>query len=373
MAQPEAAVEERTATVVPVTVVDADVHPAPRSFEELREYVPEPWRSRKWPNQVFDAVEAPVYLAPNKSQRRDAWGPDGGPPCSDPGFTEKQLFAEAGVDYGMLFPLTVRQVANPEHEAAVCAATNAWLADTWLSKYNQHGRYFGTLRIPFEDPELSVREIERWGGHPAFKQIMILPHARPPLGQPFYYPIYEAAVRHNLVIALHVNRSPGMALLSPVGPLSYFIEHHSTYPLVYAPHVTSLIMEGVFEKFPSLKVVFVEGGFGWIVPLLWRLDHHWEELRAEVPWVKRRPSEYMREHIRFTTQPIEEPPKLQQLLRVLEWMDAEHTLMFATDYPHWDFDDPMQVLKLLPERMRTRILAENAIELYGLPPTRCAG
>jgi predicted TIM-barrel fold metal-dependent hydrolase len=357
---------------VPVRVVDADVHPAPRSPDELRAYVPEPWRSRSWAEQIFDAVGSPVYEAPNKAQRRDAYPPGGGPPASSPEFTERQLFEEAGVDYAILFPLTVRPLTNPEHEAALCAATNAWLADTWLSRYNAHGRYRGTLRVCSARPDLAVREIERWAGHPYFVQVMLNPYTRAPYGQAQYHPIYEAAERHGLPVALHVNRSPGMGLLTPVGFASYFFEHHSLYPLMYAAHLTSLVMEGVFERFPDLRVVFVEGGFGWLVPLLWRLDGRWRELAAEVPWVKRLPSQYLRDHIRFTTQPIEEPPAFSQLLQVLEWMEAERTLMFATDYPHWDFDDPLQTVRRLPEPLRRRILCDNALEFYGLPATRPA-
>ncbi len=355
---------------VRVKVIDADVHPAPRSFAELRERVPEPWRSRNWPDQVFDAVETPTYVAPGKAQRRDAYPPGGGPPCSDPLFAEQQLFRDAGVDYAILLPLTVRPVPNPEHEAAVCAATNSWLADTWLSAYNHHDRYRGALRVCSGDPGLAVKEIERWAGHPHFVEIMLVAYTRAPFGQPHYHPILAAAVKHELPIVVHVNRAAGMGLLTPVGFASYFIEHHSLYSLLYATHLTSLIFEGAFEKFPTLKVVFAEGGFSWIVPLLWRLDNLWAEARSETPLVKRRPSEYVHDHVRFTSQPIEEPTDASRLSHVLEWADASHLLMFSTDYPHWDFDDPMRVARQLPAEMRERILRDNALALYGLPTTR---
>jgi predicted TIM-barrel fold metal-dependent hydrolase len=358
---------------VDVKVVDADVHPAARSLTEIRQYLPEPWRSRRFSDQMLDAVEAPIYLAPGKAQRRDAYPPGGGPPCSDPAFTERQLFGDAGVDYAILIPLTVRTVANPELEAAVCAATNSWLADTWLSAYNRHGRYRGTLRVCSSQPDLAVGEIERWAGHPYFVQIMLVAYNSAPYGHPQFHPIYEAAARHHLPVAIHVNRSLGMAgLLTPVGFASYFIEHHSLYSLIYASHLANLIVEGVFDKFPGLRVVLAEGGFSWVVPLLWRLDNLWTELHAEAPAAKRRPSEYVRDHVRFTSQPIEEPQELRHLQRVLEWGDAARILMFATDYPHWDYDDPKYVFPRLPARMRERILCGNALELYDLPRTRRA-
>jgi uncharacterized protein len=362
-------IEDGIATVR-VKIVDTDVHPAPRSFAELRERVPEPWRSRNWSDQVFDAVETPTYVAPGKAQRRDAHPPSGGPPCSDLAFAERQLFHDAGVDYAILLPLTVRPVPNPEHEAAVCAATNSWLSETWLSAYNGHQRYRGALRVCSGQPDLAVAEIERWAGHPYFVEVMLVPYTRAPFGQAPYHPILAAAARHGLPIVIHVNRAAGMGLLTPVGFASYFIEHHALYSLLYATHLTSLIFEGVFEKFPALRVVFAEGGFSWIQPLLWRLDNLWLQLRAEVPLVKRRPSEYVRDHVRFTSQPIEEPFDPRHLRHVLEWGDAAHLLMFSTDYPHWDFDDPTRVARQFPVEMRERVLRDNALELYNLPPAR---
>jgi predicted TIM-barrel fold metal-dependent hydrolase len=360
---------------VAVTVVDADVHPVPRSSDELRDYMPEPWRSQEWPMRLVDGTgmnTVALYTAPNKAQRLDSYAPSGGPPCSDPAFTEQQLFGEAGVDYAILIPLsTPRPMANPEHEAAAAAATNHWLASTWLSRYNAHGRYRGTLRVASNSVELAVREIEKWAGDQRFAQVMVNPYVRAPLGQPQFHPIYEAAARHNLPIAIHVNRGAGTALLVPVGYVSYFWEHHALYPLLFAAHLTSMLCEGVFEKFPTLKVVFIEGGFSWFPTLLWRLDKHWRELRSEIPALKRKPSEYVHDHIRFTSQPIEEPPNPTHLARILDWMDAEHILMFATDYPHWDGDyRPASLFDGLPETTRRRILCENALEFYGLPPTR---
>lgn len=105
----------QTTSRVKVRIVDTDVHPAPRSPDELRSYVPAAWRDREWSNQVFDAVGSPIYEAPNKAQRRDSYSPAGGPPCSDPEFSERQLFGDAKVDYCIHIPLTVRPTANPEH------------------------------------------------------------------------------------------------------------------------------------------------------------------------------------------------------------------------------------------------------------------
>ena len=82
--------------------------------------------------------------------------------------------------------------------------------------------------------------------------------------------------------------------------------------------LASLVFEGVFERFPKLKVVLIEGGFAWAPALGWRMDKHWERMRAEMPHVKRPPSEYVREHVWFTTQPIEEPDDPEHLADIMQ-------------------------------------------------------
>ena len=363
---------------VDVKIVDCDVHATPRSPDEFASYIPEPWRSKGWPRAVYAANSASLYAAPMggkplTSGRIDARPPGGGPPASDPAWLEKQLFAEAGVDVGIIMPLVVRPMANPEHESAVCAAANNWLADTWLGRYNAHERFRGALRICTAAPDLAAAEIDRWAGHPYFAEIMVNPYDATPLGHPQFDPIYRAASRAGLVIAIHVSRSPGMHLLTPVGFASYFAEHQGvSYPLAYMTHFISLLCEGVFERFPDLRVSVVEGGFTWLPPVMWKLDRLWETFRSEIPNVRRRPSEYLAEHVRFTTQPIDEPARLKDLDVIFDWYDYSRLLLFSTDYPHWDFDNPHTVLSRFPAAIRERVAYRNALEFFRLPPTRPA-
>jgi predicted TIM-barrel fold metal-dependent hydrolase len=117
-----------------------------------------------------------------------------------------------------------------------------------------------------------------------------------------------------------------------------------------------------------LKIVFLEGGFGWVPAVMWRLDQSWRALRSEVPWLQRRPSEYIRDQVRFTTQPFEEPDNPRHLLYLIEMMGSDRLLLFASDYPHWDFDAPSNSLPAVfgPELIE-KILWSNAQEFYGLP------
>jgi predicted TIM-barrel fold metal-dependent hydrolase len=137
-------------------------------------------------------------------------------------------------------------------------------------------------------------------------------------------------------------------------------------PIIAQAHLISLISEGVFERFPRLKIVLQEMGYAWVPGVMWRLDQEWRSLRTEIPWVKRPPSEYILERVRFTSQPNAEPPEPEQHLQILEMMHAEETLLFSSDYPHWDFDNPRQVFREAPDDLRKRIYSENAAEFFGL-------
>jgi predicted TIM-barrel fold metal-dependent hydrolase len=132
--------------------------------------------------------------------------------------------------------------------------------------------------------------------------------------------------------------------------------------------VISLVAEGVFEAFPTLKVVSVENGFGWIPSLTWRLDSAWSLLKDEIPHLKRLPSEYVREHVYLTTQPVEEPHRPEYFLQMLEhYGDMVTHILFASDYPHWDSDNPdMALPPQVPKRVQDLIHYENAARLYGL-------
>ena len=110
----------------------------------------------------------------------------------------------------------------------------------------------------------------------------------------------------------------------------------------------------------------IECGFAWMPALAWRLDGAWKRLKDEVPHLRRAPSEYMREHVFVSTQPIEEPERPEHLLDTLEWIGWDRVL-YASDYPHWDFDDPrLAIPAFIPEDKRAAIYGGNARRLYGL-------
>jgi predicted TIM-barrel fold metal-dependent hydrolase len=125
-------------------------------------------------------------------------------------------------------------------------------------------------------------------------------------------------------------------------------------------HLGSFIVHGVFEKFPRLNLVLVENGIAWLPWMLWTLDDAYADLRRESPWVKRLPSEYLREHLTLSTQPLEQTGRKEQLTELLEATGGvEDMLLFAADYPHWDTDDPAYIARRLPAAWGRKVFYEN--------------
>ncbi|MFB5934553.1 amidohydrolase family protein [Peribacillus frigoritolerans] len=344
-------------------VIDCDFHQTLKSFDDLKPYMPRVW----WPRLNEPEATLPITIyKPVPLSRRDASPGNGLPPGSDPEFAKSDALDRYNITKAILTGslLTVSALNNPDYAAAVASAFNDYTLDHWIPSDD---RYLASIVIATQDPILAAREIDRLGSHPKVVQVIFTVSSREPFGQRRFYPIYEAAVRNNLVIAFH-GGGEGDGInppISAVGTPTTNFERHNILAIHHMSQMNSIVCEGVFETFPTLKVVFVEGGLAWVPHLMWRMDKNFLGMRKEVPWLKKKPSEYIIEHCRFTTQPIEEPNN-DELIQMLRMMRAEKTVMFATDYPHWDNDTPKFVLNKLPEDLRRRIAYENAAELYGI-------
>ncbi len=367
--------------LIPVQVVDCDVHPVPGSMDEFVEHYPEPFRSRYFARYKEDVPLSFLLYTPhsNTGGNHGMGGPGGyaTPPTSggagsDPDFLARQLCVDHGTDYLVMNPLFFRpRHWDAEWDVAHASAVNNWLAAHWLEgKANAHGRFFGSLQVSSMDAEAASREVERWAGHPKFVQTYMLADSFVPFGQPQFAPLLEASARHELPLATHLYRHSGIRSMTPVGFPSYHVEVLPNWIFTYICHVASMVFEGVFERYPQLKFVAVEGGCEWAGPLLWRLDRHFEELGAEVDHVTRKPSQIIKDHVRFATQPLCEPRGRGDLARFMEWGLAEHSIVFSSDYPHYDFDPAPWASQQLPEAWRDRVMAQNALETYNLPAQR---
>jgi predicted TIM-barrel fold metal-dependent hydrolase len=348
-------------------MIDCDVHQNLSSIEELFPYLPDAAREHLL-HGGYAGVGFPEYpwTHPEGFWRRDSFPESGGPPGSDYETLRRQLLDEYDVDYAILTGediLTASAMASPHLASALCKAYNDWLCEHWLGR---DPRLKGSVAVATQDAEGAAAEIRRVGGHPDVVQVLLPSGARAGYGHPQYRPIFEAAEEMGLVVGIHVGADGCGTMGAPTatGWPTYYIEWHTLLATAMMSHVVSLVCQGVFERFAKLRVTLIESGVCWLPGILWRLDANYKALRMEVPWVKRLPSEYVRDHIRLTTQPLEHPPRTRDLRAVLEIIGSE-MLLFATDYPHWDFDNPAYLP--LPDEWAEDVLDSNARTWYGLP------
>ena len=210
-----------------------------------------------------------------------------------------------------------------------------------------------------QNPEMAVEEINRVARDNRFVQVLMLVMHDMPLGKRHYWPIYAAAEKHGLPIGIHA----GCAYRHPVTPLgwpTYYTEDYAAQAPAFQPALSSLICEGVFTKFPDLKVVLLESGFTWLPAHLWRLTKFWRGLRMEVPWLDRAPTEIVRSAT-FASPPSpatrRRPTEMFQQL--MDHMGADEMLLFSTDYPHWQFDGEAVLPEGLSRELVRKIMIDN--------------
>ncbi len=339
-------------------IIDCDIHPYPSPERPVERYIPPEFREAV--RLGMDVAPGSGHANPFGVNRRDA-------SCIDPKQTAVDLLDKYDIAYGVLVPggMNVSLTRSIDVGSGLARMWNDWTIEAWL---NADPRYLGSICINANDPANAAKEIRRVGSHPQMVQTVVCGEAEHLYGHRYYHPIFEACEEMGLPFAIHPGREGAYDSPTPIGRPSNYIEWHCALPLTFQAHLISLVLEGAFEKFPKLKVVLIEGGVAWLAHTIWRMDKNFKALRSTVPWLKRLPSEYVFDHVRLSTQPLEEPEDSDHLLAVFDAIRADRTLCFATDFPHWDFDDPTRALpRGTPEPLRKRIMFENAAELYGLP------
>ena len=143
--------------------------------------------------------------------------------------------------------------------------------------------------------------------------------------------------------------------MTSLGWPSYYIEDYTAYAQAFQSQLGSLVCEGVFAKFPGLKVVLLESGVTWLPGFLWRISKFWRGVRAEVPWVDRSPADIVRDHVRLTIVPFDAPPDPDVVERMIDHLRSDDILLYASDFPHWQFDGD----DALPPGIAGRAAAED--------------
>jgi len=236
---------------------------------------------------------------------------------------------------------------------------NDWIVEKWL---NQELRLRASIVVPPQAPLLAVEEIERLAHDKRFVQVLLPAVCETMLGRSYYWPIYEAAVHHGLPIGIHAGSMYRHAPTSSGWP-SHYLHDYVANSQLFEDQLLSLVASGVFVKFPALKFVFIESGVSWLPPFIWRAIKTWRGVRGEVPWVKRSPGEIIREHIRVTTQPFDAPDQ-ETVERIVQQVDCDEMFLFASDYPHWQFEGDAVIPPGISGTLAHRMCNENPLATY---------
>ena len=273
-----------------------------------------------------------------------------------------------GLDYQILFPtpmLTIGMHPQDDVEVALGGAFNKWMVERILP---QDKRIKGLLYLPFNTPEACEKMVEDYASREEIIGFTICSTRNKPVHHNSYMRLYSLIEETGKPLAFHT----GFNWSDPsFSQFNRFISMHAlSFPHYNHIHLTNWIINGLPERFPKLKVVWVEAGVAWIPYLMQRLDHEFMMRACEAPMLKRKPSDYMREMF-FTSQPLERS-NLELLEATFKAMNAETQLLYASDWPHWDFDPPGAITSLpfLSDQAKRNILGLNAARIFNLDTRR---
>jgi hypothetical protein len=250
---------------------------------------------------------------------------------------------------------------HPYMVGALSTAVNQWLTETWLGSPDD--RYLGSVAVAPQHAQIAAQEIRRAAGDGRFAAVLLPARSWEPYGNQRFWPIWEAAAETGLIPAITYGGSIGTPS-TPNGWVHGLLEEYAGFQQVFAAHVSSLIANGVFNRFPDLKVVILESGWTWLPALAWRMDAEWKAVRREVPWVREPPSEYIRRHVRVTTQPIDAAPDPKSIRVAIEHLGDDGMLMYGSDYPR-EYEPGIELLlSSLTKHQAERVMSRNAIDTY---------
>jgi hypothetical protein len=341
--------------------IDCDVHPAVPDNKALLPYLDTFWRDSV-EERGLNSLESISYPPKAPLSSRPEWRGKSGLAATSVGDLAAQVFDRWQAGFAICNCLYgVQLLFSEDMAAAFCRALNDWVAKEWLDR---DARLRASIVIPMQSVEYAVDEIERCAKDRRFVQVLVLAMQEVPLGRRQFWPVYTACERHGLPLGVHA----GSAYRNPVTSLgwpTWYIEDYASQSQGFQSQMASLITEGVFAKHPGLKVVLMESGVTWLPGFLWRFGKFWRGLRTEVPWVDRAPAEIVRDHFRLTIQPFDAPDDAETVQRVMEHLRSDDLLLYASDYPHWQFDGDAVLPDGLSPALRRKIAIDNPRATYG--------
>jgi predicted TIM-barrel fold metal-dependent hydrolase len=367
-------------------VIDADGH-CYEPDSDLAKYMPKEM-AHLAPNRVTDSSGYSHLMIEGRLAARRRWGggADRGAVFAEhiersrPGMTDavKRLpdMDAEGIDVAVIFgtaiALMVNGMADKSLAAALCHAVNRWLVEEYLVVDPK--RLKGVGLIPVQDPAAAVKELQFLAQHRCIVSAMLPTNVYGiNLGHRMFDPVYAKAQEIGMPLSVHpqTEHDGQYGVWGVMGAGSermekYSYVHMTSFPFELMIALMHMIGEGVFDRYPQLKVGFMEGACGWVPFWSERLDEHYEKLRPQWPLLKRKPSEIIRgPQVCFTCEPEE-----SILPYVLDTIGITQ-VMYASDYRHWDSEFPNSVREveeiqgMTADKLR-HVLGANALAFFGL-------
>jgi len=359
-----------------VLIVDVDAHHYETDhLREIVEYIDDPvlrqlgQSATAFPTGVTSFLPPPVGFQDMGGRvTRYVLRKTEGTPASDDHrdvLIARRWMDAIGIDYICLFPtpmLVLGLHPSAEVEAGLARAYNRWLTERVTPG---DPRIKTMLCLPFNDPEAAYRTVKELGDKPGVVGFMVTSPRYRPVHDNAYVKTYALIEEMGKPLAFHAAYNWNDGLLST---MNRFIGVHALgFPLYNMVHMINWVVNGMPERFPRLRLMWIEAGLAWVPFLMHRLDNEYRMRSSECPALKRLPSEYMRDMF-YSSQPMEMPSRMEELEHMFKMVNAETQLLYASDYPHWDMDLPSTIwdLPFLDERAKRNILGENAMRLFNL-------
>lgn len=269
------------------------------------------------------------------------------------------------VDYACLFPTPMLFLGlhpQTEVEVGLARAYNRYMTDVLLPA---NSRLKSMLYLPFNDPEACYRMVQEFGAKKGVIGFMVVSTRYKPVYENAYMKTYALLEEMGLPLSFHASyhwNDPLTALTN-----RFITAHAVGFTFFNAVHCANWVVNALPERFPKLKVIWIESGIAWVPWLMQRLDNDYRMRSSECPGLKKLPSDYMRD-MYYTSQPMEMVNNAKALELTFEMINAKTQLLYSSDYPHWDMDLPSTIwdLPFLDEQAKRNILGLNAQRIFNI-------
>ena len=292
-------------------------------------------------------------------------------PYSDRGWSsESQLDAmnAEGIDVAILYPsrglhTLAEPSMDPPFAAALARAYNNWLYDFCQA---DPARLLGVAMVSPFNIEDAVAETRRCVKELGFRGIFLRSNIQNGRlwSDRYYDPLWAALVELNVPVGFHEAATSGAPQVGDVFGDDFGLRHAYAFPLEQMMAIGQITWGGVCERFPNLRIAFLEGNCGWVPWMLWRLDERWEllgDVYSKETTMK--PSEYFKRQCWVSVDCEEESVKY-----AVDYFGKSDNIIFSTDYPHVDAQFPNAIhhfLKLpLSDEDKRKILWDNCASFY---------